>query len=304
MTHRRTQKKSPAVIMEGVLRSFGANEVLRGVAGIVAPGKVVGLLGRNGSGKTTLLRILLDMLAADAGRIEVLGRTPDGSGEIRQLAGYVPERPSFHDFMTVGEVLDLRACFFRHWDRRRAGELAGRMKLDPQTRIRGASKGTLGKLAWVCATAHDPELYLLDEPTSGLDALVREDVLNHLIEELHGTGKTILIASHRLEEVAGLLDEVWVLAGGRIAAVHDAEALRTEACRITGRLKTGAKLPSGMPVVDLSAVGPLVEWAVFESGAAEIIASSGLLENMDRSALSIEDSLRLLLQVKGGENHD
>ncbi|HVE12541.1 MAG TPA: ABC transporter ATP-binding protein, partial [Elusimicrobiota bacterium] len=172
---------SLAIRLEGVRRSFGKKEVLRGVTARAETGKVIGLLGRNGEGKSTLFKILLDLLEPDAGAVEVLGAPLDGTGAIRSRIGYVPERPAFHEFLSFGEVLSWRARFFPSWDRSRAESLAARLGLEDSIPVRGASKGQLAKLAWVCAAAHEPDLLLLDEPTSGLDALVRDEVLQELV---------------------------------------------------------------------------------------------------------------------------
>ena len=282
-----------AVHIEGVSRSFSGRPVLRGVSAKAEAGKVVGLLGRNGEGKTTLLRILLDILAADGGRVEVLGMMPDGSGAIRRHVGYVPERPAFHDFMTIAEVLDLRRRFFPRWNMDKAADLCQRLGLEPAARVSSASKGTLGKLAWVCASAHEPELFLLDEPTSGLDALVRDDLLGNFIEELHGRGRTFIIANHRMEELSGLLDEVWVLSGGELA-VYQAEALRTGARRVTGRLKHGGFLPAGLKAKKISQNGLLVELAAFDEDAVADAARAGL-EDVRVEPLAFEESLKVLL---------
>lgn len=299
MTNPTSKYDGPAILIEGVVRSFGGKPILRGVSGSVAAGRVVGLLGRNGEGKTTLLRILLDLLASNSGWVEVLGLIPDGSGRIRQRVGYVPERPAFHDFMTVGEVLGLRSRFFGSWDVDRAAALCKELGLDPRTRVQGASKGTLGKTAWVCAAAHSPELFLLDEPTSGLDALIREDVLEHLIQELHESGKTILVANHRMEELAGVLDEVWVLAGGTVQAVHDVEALRTQARRITGRPKAGIRLPRELAAARLPSEGPLVEWITLDRQSTDRILRSGFLEGAQSSPVPLEETFKFLLREEG-----
>jgi ABC-2 type transport system ATP-binding protein len=295
---------NPAIVLTDVRRSFGNQAVLRGVTASAAPGKVIGLLGRNGEGKTTLFKILLDMLAADSGSVQVLGQSPDGSGSLRQSVGYVPERPAFHGFMTVGEVFAFRSRLFRNWHAQKAAKLMKDLGLDAATGIRGASKGTLGKVAWVCAAAHDPSVFLLDEPTSGLDALVREDVLNHLIGELHDGFKTLLIANHRMEELAGVLDEVWLLQGGVIRSVHPVETLRTQACRLSGRLKEGAALPAGLPVVSLRTDGPVLELVVFERSLADMLAASGSFENLERAPLALGESLKYLLRLSEGGRHD
>lgn len=292
-------ESKPAVVVEGITRTFGPKAVLKGVSGRIERGRVVGLLGRNGEGKSTLFQILLDLLAADSGEAEVLGLRPDGSGRIRQLVGYIPERPVFHETMTIGEVFHFRSRFFGNWRMMRAWALAKQLGLDLHAPVRGASKGTLGKLAWACAAAHEPELFFLDEPTSGLDSLVRDDILTHLVGELQESGKTILVANHRMDELAGILDEVWVLADGVVARRHDVERLRTEACRITARVKDGSPASRQWPVPPLRSEGSLVEWVVFEREAEERILGSKHLETTERAALEVDETLKLLLAGGG-----
>ncbi|MBI3299767.1 MAG: ABC transporter ATP-binding protein [Elusimicrobia bacterium] len=289
-----------ALRLDGIRRSFGRKEVLRGVTATAETGKVIGLLGRNGEGKSTLFKILLDLLEPDAGTVEVLGERPDGSGRLRRRIGYVPEKPVFHDFLNAGEVLDWRARFFPDWDDARARGLMASLKLDPATRVRGASKGQLAKLAWVCATAHDPDLLLLDEPTSGLDALVREEVLDGLIGELHAGGKTILIANHRMEELGGILDEVWVLSGGVLSAVVELERLRAEACLVTARLHDWSARPDVPGAVPVPSERPLAAWAAFSREAADRLAASGGLEVVERRPLALPEALKYLLEDTGG----
>lgn len=279
--------------LKDVRRSFGRRDVLRGVNGRGGRGRVIGLLGRNGEGKSTLFRVMLDLLQADSGGVRVLDLPADGSGRIRAKVGWVPERPAFHDFMTAADVLAWRARLAPGFSGKRARETAARLSLDLAQRVAGASKGTLAKLAWVCATAHDPELLLLDEPTSGLDALVREQVLDGLVGELQKRGRTILVANHHMEELAGLLDEVWVLSGGVIRAVHDADDLRRGPRRLRGRLKPGADV-EGLPVVALRTEGPIVEWAALDESSAR--AASKHLEAFEESPLPFAQTLALLLQ--------
>lgn len=270
--------KGPAFSLDGVRRAFDGREVLRGVTAKGERGRVIGLLGRNGEGKTTLFKILLDLLAADSGRVRVLGKAPDGSGAIRARVGWVPERPAFHDFPDAARALELRAALFPRWDRARAAGVARRLGLDLTAPLAGASKGALAKLAWVCATGHDPDLLLLDEPTSGLDALVREELLEGLVGELHEGGKTILIANHRMEELSGLLDEVWVLSGGVVSKIHAMDELRSSGRLLRGRLKGGG-------VAEAAAVG-----------AAAVRAAAARFESFEESPLPVKDALKHLLE--------
>lgn len=283
---------------EGVKRAYGKKQVLRGVSGSVARGRVVGLVGRNGEGKTTLLKIALDLLAPDEGRVSVCGRVPDGSGEIRQLAGYVPERPAFHGFMTFAEELKLRAGLFRNWDAAASAECAKRLGVDLNMRVSDANKGALAKFAWVCAASHRAELLLLDEPTSGLDALVREQVLGELVGRLQDEGKSVLIANHHAEEMGAILDEVWVLAGGTIAGVYDAEHLRRGTRLVKGRRGKGA-IPSGARAVHVMEDGALAACAALDEEAARLVVESGAVENAEVSAMDFSGAMKLLLRMHG-----
>lgn len=277
---------------KGLVKSFGGRKVLDSLDFEAAPGEVIGILGRNGSGKSTLFKILLDLVAADGGSVSALGLTPDGSGRLRGLIGYVPEKPAFHGFMTVEEVLALRAGFFTGWDAAKAGELCKRLELDRKAKAGALSKGGTAKLAWICAAAHNPRLLLLDEPTSGLDYLVRDHILNGLVGELAEGGRTIIISNHRMGEMGGLLDRVCVLKDGRIAADHPATLIKTEAYRVT--MRSGA-IPAGEGIRELSRAGSLVELAVFGREKLAALKAGGLAAGAETTPLELDAAFKALL---------
>lgn len=288
------------IVLEDVRRAFGRKAVLDGFSADADAGRVIGLLGRNGEGKTTLFKVMLDLLQADSGRVEVLGLRPDASGAIRARVGYVPERPVFDPRATVSGVLDLRAGLFPGWDRARAAALCRRLALDPSAPVAGASKGTLGKLAWVCAAAHDPALYLLDEPTSGLDALVREEVLAGLVAELSSEGKTVLVTSHRMDELSGLLDEVWLMGGGRLAGRWSMDDLRAQGRVVSARVRDGRTAPAPAGAVPLAGEGPVRRWAVLDAGARERLLADAALEAPSVTPLKSDQIFPCLLSLTGG----
>jgi ABC-2 type transport system ATP-binding protein len=280
--------------MTAISKSFGKKSVLRSIDGAIERGKSVGLVGENGSGKTTLFRILLDALIPDAGEVRILGKRPDGTGAIRENIGYIPERPAFHPFMTAADVLRFRSRVYRNWNPERASAAVKDLKLDLSTTIRSASKGTLAKLAWICATAHEPSLLLLDEPTSGLDLLVRESVLNALIEQLQEEGKTILVANHRMEEMMNLLDELWLLADGKIVRKVNLEDLKRSARRITGRVRK--EIPADLKIYEEYRSGNLVSWLTLDSETVSIVQELALLDQMEVSTIPPEAGLKALFK--------
>lgn len=278
--------------VKGLRKSFCGKQVLAGLDLEAQAGEVIGILGRNGSGKTTLFRILLDLIEADAGKVSALGLSPDGGGRLRGLIGYVPEKPAFHAFMTVAQVLKFRSGFFPSWDASKAAELCKRLELDTKARAGSLSKGNTAKLAWICAAAHNPVLFLLDEPTSGLDYLVRDHILNGLIGELADGGKTIIISNHRMGEMGGLLDRVCVLKEGRITADHAADFIKTEAFRVSAR-RPEEPLPAG--VREISRAGVISELAVFGRGNLENLKSGGRLDGAQVTPLGMDDAFKALL---------
>ncbi|MDA8243005.1 MAG: ABC transporter ATP-binding protein [Elusimicrobia bacterium] len=279
--------------VKGLRKAFAGNEVLKGLDLAASRGEVIGVLGRNGSGKTTLFSILMDLTAMDSGSVEILGASPDGSGRLRGLIGYVPEKPAFHPFMTVKEVLDFRAGFFPRWDMEKASDLCKRLELDSAARVAALSKGNLAKLAWITAVAHNPDLLLLDEPTSGLDYLVRDHILNGLIHELADGGRTIIVANHRMGEMGGILDRVCVLKGGVISARHSAEFLNGEVFRAAARLEGDAPEMAGL--IQLRSAGAVKEFAVLGRGTLEKLKLEKSFAGAEISPLPLEETFKVLL---------
>jgi ABC-2 type transport system ATP-binding protein len=178
---------------------------------------VHGFLGPNGAGKTTTIRVLLGLLRADAGRVELLGGDPwhDAASLHRRLA-YVPGEVNLWPNLTGGEVIDLLGALRGGLDETRRAQLMEAFGLDPSKRCRSYSKGNRQKVALVAAFASDVELYVLDEPTSGLDPLM-ESVFQDVVRDLRGRGRTVLLSSHILSEVEALCDRVTIIRKGRAA---------------------------------------------------------------------------------------
>ena len=179
-------------------------------------GEVHGFLGPNGSGKSTTIRVLLGLLRADGGHVELLGGDPwrDAVDLHRRLA-YVPGDVSLWPTLTGGEVIDLLGRLRGGLDARRRDELIERFELDPRKKARTYSKGNRQKVAIVAALSSPVELLILDEPTSGLDPLM-ESVFSDCIRAEREQGRTVLLSSHILSEVEQLCDRVSIIRSGRL----------------------------------------------------------------------------------------
>jgi ABC-2 type transport system ATP-binding protein len=184
-------------------------------------GEVFGFLGPNGAGKTTTLKLLMQLIFPTSGRAEILGR-PIGDVATRRRIGYLPENPSFYDYLTAEELLTYFAQLLDvpAWDRkRRVSDLLDKVGLGRERRfqLRKFSKGMIQRVGIAQALLNDPEVIFLDEPMSGLDPLGRRDV-RALILDLRDQGRTVFFSSHILADAEALCSRVAVVAAGRLAA--------------------------------------------------------------------------------------
>jgi ABC-2 type transport system ATP-binding protein len=196
-------------------KTFGQTRALDGLDLTVAAGEVHGFLGPNGAGKTTTIRILLGLLRADAGAVELLGGDAwrDAVRLHRRLA-YVPGDVSLWPKLSGGEIIDVFGRLRGDLDLAKRDELLERFELDPTKKARTYSKGNRQKVALVAALASSAELLVLDEPTSGLDPLM-ESVFQDCIREVKAEGRTVLLSSHILAEVEALCDRVDIIRAGK-----------------------------------------------------------------------------------------
>jgi ABC-2 type transport system ATP-binding protein len=230
-------------------KRFGRQTALCDVSFKGKPGQVIALLGENGAGKTTALKILLGLLAPDAGSSSVLGLDSQRYGEeIRRRVGYVPDRPAFYDWMTVAETGWFAAGFYPLGYEARYRELVAEFKLPLDRPLKALSKGMMAKVGLALAMAHDPPLLVLDEPTSGLDPLVRREFLESMVD-VAASGRTVLLSSHQIAEVERVADTVLILRKGRLVLSERLEVLKSRVSEliVTEDLPNTAppRLPTG-----------------------------------------------------------
>lgn len=216
----------PAIRIDGLVKRFGSFAALDDLTMEVARGEVHGFLGPNGAGKSTTIRVLLGLLRANAGSVELLGGDPwrDVVSLHRRLA-YVPGDVVLWPNLTGGEAIDLLGNLRGGLDKARRTALIERFELDPTKRGRQYSKGNRQKVAIVAALASDVELLILDEPTSGLDPLM-EAVFQDELAQYKANGCTVLLSSHIMSEVEALADRVSIIRQGRIVQTGTLDDLR------------------------------------------------------------------------------
>ncbi len=238
---------SAAVRLQDVSKRYGSLVALDRVSFDVPHGIVFALLGENGAGKTTCIRAMLGLAEVDAGRVEVFGLDSAAySLQIRRQVGYVAERPTLYEWMTVDEIGWFAAGFYGDEFLPEYRRLVGQYELPSRKKLKALSKGMRAKVSLALALAHDPDLLILDEPTSGLDTLVRREFLESMVDRA-AMGKTVFLSSHQINEVERVADVVAIMRGGRLVVVERLEKLKAETCELTVTLSDPSAEP---PLVD------------------------------------------------------
>lgn len=213
--------------VEGLTKTFGNFKALDQVDLNVKKGEIHGFIGPNGAGKSTTIRILLGMLKADAGKVQIFGKDAwKEAVEIHEQVAYVPGDANLWPNLTGGQVIDLFLNMRNGTtDTNRREELIEYFELDPTKKCRSYSKGNLQKVLIISALAADADVYILDEPTSGLDPLMERKFQTYLLK-LKEEGKTILLSSHILSEIEKLCDSVSIIRKGSIIETGTLDELR------------------------------------------------------------------------------
>ena len=206
-----------AVRLSGVHKTFGAHTAVSDFDLEIEPGAIYGLLGPNGSGKTTTIRMIMGILLPDSGAVELFGGVPNFAR--RSRVGYLPEERGVYEKMKVLDQLiffgEIRGVS-RALARTRAEAWLERLGLSEwaSKKVQTLSKGMQQKVQFISTVLHDPELLILDEPFSGLDP-INQDVLEQIVREEQGRGKTILFSTHLMEQAERLCERVCLISRSR-----------------------------------------------------------------------------------------
>lgn len=242
------------IVTDGLKKSYGSVEALKGVSLSVHRGEIFGLLGQNGAGKSTLIKILLGIVRKTQGEATLLGE-PAGRSEIRKRVGYLPEDHQFPQYHTASSLLHFYGQLYgmSRSDRKKripqVLETVGILKR-MNYKLRTYSKGMKQRLGIAQAIFHDPDVIFLDEPTDGVDPVGRKE-LRELFEKLRDDGKTVFVNSHLLGEVELMCDRVAILQRGEMVR----QGTVAELTKQEGQFEIGLAEGQELPVEEIAAFG-------------------------------------------------
>lgn len=228
-------KESSKYLIEinNVTKNYGKNRGNFDINLKVKEGETLGIVGDNGAGKTTLMRQLMGFIRSDKGNINIAGFDAyENSKNTKKLIGYIPGEINFPDVKTGIEFLhnfgdSLGAT---EKDYQYANELIKRIQLDVRAYPKRMSKGMKQKTSIVAALMRKPKILFLDEPSIGLDPLMREELLQMILEQKEN-GSTIIMSSNSIEELERVSDRVALIKNGKIVDIADMNEIRNRTLR-------------------------------------------------------------------------
>ena len=203
-----------------------ADFVLDNVSFSLPRGVIMGLIGENGAGKSTTINCILNETRKDAGEVRIFGRDHlSDEISIKDALGVVFDENHFPDLFTPEEIGLFLSGVYSRWDASLYRSYLKKFELPGDKRIREFSKGMKVKLAFAAALSHQAQLLILDEATSGLDPVIRDDVLDILMDFVQDESHSVLVSSHIISDLEKAADYITFLHGGKLIFTHEKDEL-------------------------------------------------------------------------------
>ncbi len=231
-------------------KTIQGHTILHDVSADVAPGNVVGVIGKNGAGKTTLLEILLGFSPPTTGAATLFGQNSFTlPAAVKGKIGFVPQQDELVNPITGAQQLALTGALHRNWDRSLIERLAGTWEVPLQRRIQAMSAGERQKLSTLLALGHEPELLVLDEPASSLDPLARRQFLQQILEIAATRTRTILFSTHIVSDLERVANQIWIIRAGTLIWQGELDALKESVVRLN--IRSRRRLPERLDIPNM-----------------------------------------------------
>jgi len=239
----------------GLRKAFGTTIALDGIDLRVEEGRILGLIGPNGAGKTTALNAILG-LTPYQGELRVLGRDPwTERDQLMRDACFIADVAVLPRWIKVSQALDYVAGVHPRFDRAKAEAFLAKTTIKRSSKVRELSKGMVTQLHLALVMAIDARLLVLDEPTLGLDILYRKQFYDSLLNDYFDRNRTIVVATHQVEEIEHVLTDVMFIDRGRIVLNRSMEELESRYLELTAHPEQVAAARALKPMHERQAIG-------------------------------------------------
>jgi ABC-2 type transport system ATP-binding protein len=209
----------------GLQKKFGSKLVLEDIQMELLPGRIAGLMGPNGAGKTTILKTIVQFYKPDAGNI-IMNEIPMNCNSRQEIA-FKPDQNHLFKWMHVQDAIRYHQDMFLNFDRQKANELCESLKIHQNDLISTLPRGAVERVLIMLTFSRKAKIYLLDEPLGGIDPLSRQKILQAVLESMN-EDSSVLIATHLVNEVEAILDDVFFLQEGHLLVADTAENIRAQ----------------------------------------------------------------------------
>lgn len=275
---------------------YGRTTALAGVDLTLSPGKIYGLIGRNGSGKTSLLSVLAAFCRATAGQVRVGGEEPFENEPIVRQICLIREAGDIIDSDRCQRVLATARALRPYWDQEYANHLVDRFQLPLRKRPQQLSRGQRSALACVLGLASRAPLTMFDESYLGMDAPSRYAFYEELLADYSAHPRTVILATHLIEEFGSLFEQVVMIDRGRLLVHDDTDSLRARGTAVVGPASAVDRFTSGMSILSERLLGGTKSATVYGpvTGKARRRAES---EGLSLEPVALQD---LFVQLTSG----
>ncbi len=252
-----------AIKVTHLSKQFGKQTVLADISLTIEPNTIYGLLGRNGAGKSTLLNLITNRLPSPAGMVTIGGVNVTNNDALLNRIYMMSEANLYPSRMPVSEIFKLTADLYQGFDKDYADALVAKFELDPRTRFNKLSTGYRSVMKLIIALAVDVDYVFLDEPTLGLDANHRQLFYEELIDSYAERPRTFVISTHLIEEIANVIERVFVIQDHRLMINDTTENVLQEGFAITGPSTEVQTYTEGLNVIGHESLGNLLVQYVY-----------------------------------------
>lgn len=211
--------------IEHLSKNYGKTKGIENLNLELNDGEIFGLIGPNGAGKSTTIRSIMNMINKSNGAVYFNDQLLDKNNiEAKKLIGYLPSEVFLYEDMTVRQMFDYHASYFKEDLSERRKELVRLLNIDEKKKIENLSLGNLKKVGIILSLMHNPKLLILDEPSSGLDPIMQQTLYDLLLEE-KAKGTTIIYSTHILSEVSKICDRVGIVKDSHLIKIEDVDSL-------------------------------------------------------------------------------
>lgn len=279
--------------VNNVCKKYQKTIALDGVSCTFEKGKIYGLLGRNGAGKSTLINIISNRLFSDKGEVLIDGMTARENSKVHQKIYCMTEADLYEDGLKVKELFLWTHRFYGCFDLERAKEMANMFHLDMNKRIRGLSKGYQSIFKLIVTLCLQVPYVIYDEPVLGLDANHRELFYQLLLKDFEENQKTIIIATHLIEEIASIIEEVVIIDKGKLVLQEEVDSLISRGYSVSGTKEEVHKFCQGKNVIGYDELGAMKVAYILGDGEEVTMSSTLQISNMNLQ--------KLFIKLTGGE---